>query len=127
MLLGAVLSEPVAVLEPETPKPGKTPRRANSDPRHTELIALWTERYREVNGIDYVFAGGKDAKAVQTLLKATPMPAREIVEIAEAAWRMKNRPQKFWCRMSLSLAQFVSRFNEIRLEMPQTIDYSKGF
>jgi DNA-binding MarR family transcriptional regulator len=77
---------------------------------HTKFIKLWMDEYPDFFGFDYDFAGGKDAKAVQRLVKI--LTADELMRIAKVAWRNQNQ---FGCKMSTSIAKFQSSFNEIRV------------
>lgn len=82
---------------------------------HNQFIEKWVIAYENQQGISYKFNGGKDGKAVTSLL-ALKLTAEQLIEIAVEAWK---RPLDFNCRQAVSIAGFSSRFNEIRAELKQ--------
>ncbi len=79
---------------------------------HQKFIALWTECYPIHHAKNtYVFQGGKDGKAVSTLLASSKMSPDELIAVAIAAWKW---PLDFNCGQASSIAGFSGRFNEIR-------------
>lgn len=86
--------------------------RPTSD--HTLFIQQWSEKYPEFHaGNSYKFQDGKDAKAVQSLLKTGKSP-EELIRMSVAAWKYCTG---FNLEQSGTISGLNSRFNEIRNEL----------
>lgn len=90
----------------------------NPQSAHKRLTDLWCEEYANHFGYNYAFVGGRDGKAVKDLLRFG-VDVGEIIEIAKAAWGKSK--SDFDCKNSVSLPKFVSKFNEIRRVVGQSI------
>ena len=87
---------------------------------HQEMIDLWCRAYEEHFKSKYVFAGGKDGKAVKTLLGAGIKPT-EAIEIARQAWAAPKTRQFWNCdTQSAQLHRFVAAYNAIVAELANT-------
>lgn len=107
---------------PEKEAVANAPAALNSKKR--EFTDLWCSEYQKAFGVPYKFQGAKDGKAADSLL-TLKLPAEHLVSIARQAWK---KPEGFNCKMSVGLAGFSARFNEIRAEIgsftskPKTIN-----
>jgi hypothetical protein len=90
--------------------------KAESSPEHHEFIRRWTDRFQAVHGRPYVFQGGKDGKAVKTLLASSGLKPDELMAIAEKAWGSTGR-DFFHCQAAVTISGFASRINEIQDEL----------
>lgn len=102
--------------KPDDSTPHNPPAGGNgsaSPSAHQEFIRMWTESFAEVWGEKYLFAGGRDAKAVKSLLSGTDKSPQELVEIAKRAWNSPEKLSRFLFDQSKTLPCFASRFNEI--------------
>ena len=134
---------------PTPPKEGKGNRKEDSgdkhclsdapsipavggDGEHSAFIKGWTENFKAHFGFEYVFDGGRDGKAVKTLL-ATKILRIDLLEIAKQAW---NHQHTFACKQASTIHGFNNSLNPIRTELKNgTIngkakivpDYTKGF
>lgn len=93
-----------------------SPRGGKPIPAHRELIEAWANAYREVFRANYVFGGGKDGSAVKRLI-ATGMTPGEVVQLARAAWRIRDRRGMFYAKMAVTISGLACRINEIRDEV----------
>lgn len=73
----------------------------------------WCESFERHHNFKYKFAGAKDGRAADELLKLG-IPVQELLCTAMQAWQ---RPAGFSCKFSASIATFSSKFNEIRAEL----------
>jgi hypothetical protein len=111
------------VTDAQAPKSPKPRKKKEPNPDHKIFIDLWSERYVAKFKVPYVFKGGADASAVSRILTASKMTPAVLMTIAELAW---NKPMEFNCKQAVSIAGFVSRFNEIRQEIEVKAAVPKG-
>lgn len=88
------------------------PRSEKKDSLHSDFIRRWSEEYEEHFGFKYAVAGGKDGKAVKTLLNHGTLES--LLGVARNAW---GNPNGFWCKQGTTIAGFGSKLNEIRTEL----------
>jgi hypothetical protein len=81
---------------------------------HEIFIEQWHDSYLEHFGRKYVFAGGKDGKAVKVLLKAK-IPVASLIETALKAWELQGR-DKWLADWATTIAGFASKINEILIK-----------
>ena len=86
---------------------------ADGDGEHKAFIQGWVENFKAQFGHDYVFDGGRDAKAVKELLK-TGILRIDLLEIAKKAWPLQNC---FACRMASTIHGFNDKLNQIRIDI----------
>lgn len=72
----------------------------------------WDEAYQAHFGREYVFNGGRDAKAVKELLMMPGYTWEAILEIATRAWS-KRPPENFWCRQVVTYHDLRSKWNQV--------------
>ncbi len=103
--------------------------QSNSEPKaeekeisaHAVLIKLWDEAYPlHHDGEKYLFQGGRDAKAVEGLLKTGKTP-QQLVAMAQAAWGMND----FHTSRAATLNGFFTSFNDIRNELNKAREQAK--
>lgn len=82
--------------------------------QHQMFIDLWCKGYVLRFDREYAFQRGKDGNAVKMLLAASKMQASELAGIAKQAW---DRMHLFGCKRAMTIAGFLSAFNEIREEI----------
>lgn len=117
----AAPAAPALALEQEAapkPPPEQEPPPAEPKPSASlkrQLTDLWCERFKARMGYAYPFAGAKDGKAADQLLKLG-IPVLELVLIAEEAWQ-KSGDKFFWCKHAKTMAGFASSFVNIRSEL----------
>jgi len=77
-----------------------------------QLTDIWCNAFQAFHGDRYLFCGAKDGSAAAKLV-ASGIPIEEIIAVARKAWANRDG---FWSKHAITLAQFASRFNEIRQE-----------
>lgn len=104
-------SSPVSSLQsPSTESP------PSSGAEHQAFIKGWTEGFEERHGFKYAFQG-RDAKAVQTILKLG-IARVDLLETAKAAWaRALSDRFATNCKRAATISGFVESFNQIRTEL----------
>lgn len=80
-------------------------------PEHNLFIEGWCESFEAQHERKYIFQGGRDAKAVQSLLSRTRKPASELLGIATAAW---SKLTGFLAEQAVTICGFASKINEIQ-------------
>ena len=83
------------------------------DGEHSAFIKGWTDNFKAQWGFDYTFDGGRDGKAVKTLL-ATKILRSDLLEIAKKAW---NHQHTFSCKQASTIHGFCNNLNPIRTEL----------
>jgi len=80
-------------------------------------VDRWCAGFKAALGVDYTFAGAKDAKAVKFLL-GSGWTSDRIIELASEAWK-KTDPKTHWAcvNQTRSLATFASAINKISSEV----------
>ena len=63
---------------------------------HKKTITMWSDAYLKRFGIPYLFDGGKDGKAVKTILEAGFTP-ETFLGLAQQAWGMRNQDRCWNC------------------------------
>lgn len=101
-----------AAVPPPAEPPIEQPSKEES-PHHI-FIELWSKDFKEAHGIDYAFDGGKDGKAVKTLLAKSKLSPADLVSVARQAW---VNPTLFNCKRAVSIHGFCDAFNEVRAEL----------
>lgn len=92
------------------------------DPRHQILVRSFCDEYKRRTGHDYLFTG-KDAKMVQTLLKALPDDTVDgLMEVVRWAWCSRDQ---FHRKAAASLPMLVSQWNQIRAAMPAKVEHQE--
>jgi len=80
------------------PKPSKLKKpkeeKQATDPRHTELIRAYCEAYEDRTGMRYAFQA-RDAKTLQTFLRANQEPVEKIMKILRWAWSQYEEGGQF--------------------------------
>lgn len=79
---------------------------------HTETTRLWEAAFLEVHKTKYTFNGGRDAKAIKTLLASELTPG-EIVNLARFAWGQDS--DRFLRSQALTIHGLLSVINQIRV------------
>jgi hypothetical protein len=95
----------------------KTVSKKVADPRHHEFKTKWEAAYLEVRGETYFFQGGKDASAISRLIGFNDFDMATAIRLAKSAWKHADL---FYSKHSMTIAGFVSQFNNIRGELRQT-------
>jgi hypothetical protein len=86
---------------------------------HARAIQLWVDAFKIQFGVVYVFKGGRDGKAIKTLLQT--MTPEQIVATAQAAWKAPQGPAFWNCnRRSMTLFDFEAAINKINVELAKT-------
>lgn len=88
-----------------------------TNPNHQLTIDLWVQAFEQRFKLKYLFAGGRDGRAVKQLL-ALGLTPEQIVRTAERAWSAPQGP-KFWnCNNRAStLSDFAAALNKINIEL----------
>jgi phage replication O-like protein O len=81
---------------------------------HQKFMRLWKVAYETKFGRAYKFNGGRDGKAVQTLLDEPGATAEDLMDMVERAWK---KPDKFWCGKLCAIHQLETHWNEIQFEL----------
>lgn len=85
----------------------------------------WCKAYEEKFGGKYAFQGGRDGKAVASLMKfGTP---EELIALAKKAWGQTD-PQKFWncINHSSTISKFLNGLPSIRVELSRAKTVNRG-
>lgn len=100
------------------PNPNIPPKSdADPNPEHKAFIDGWCQNFRALHGFDYVFSGGKDAKAVKELLKMGILRL-DLLEFAKQAWERNKTDSTAWnCKQASTIAGFRTYINQIRTEL----------
>ena len=86
------------------------------DTRHHPFIKAFCDSYKAHTCQSYMFSG-KDARAVQSLLKSLPdEPVDELMKAVEWAWTCHDW---FLRKSAASLPMLVSQWNQIRAAMAE--------
>jgi hypothetical protein len=112
-------TESITIPETAPPPSGKVKKPASeADPRHSEFMKLWNDRFKACTGLDYAFNGGRDGNSLKRLLQATKEPTPSLVAIAERAWA-KVKEDKFAksSKEAATIHGFCTCFNQIRIEV----------
>lgn len=109
------------VSKPSYIKPSSTPDKAadaesERKKQHPKFIDLWTKSFKSKFGRDYVFNGGRDARAVKDMLSATKHTAEYLADLAWRAWQCRGK--QFWnCEKAITIHYFAAHLNEIMAEL----------
>lgn len=109
----AVAVRPAVIEATVVPRSKPKAEKPPPNPDHSKLIGLWTEAYVAEFGCAYAFAGGRDARAVKTLLDTSKRTPEEIVELARRAWKESGYP----FAGAASLHTFATGINLIASEL----------
>lgn len=88
-------------------------RKEKTESEHHRFIQLWCAAFEQKFGEKYAFVGGRDGEAVKKLI-GFGLPTEHLIRIAKAAW---EHPEEFFCKRAASLTGYMSRLNEIRMEL----------
>lgn len=83
---------------------------------HAEFTRMWCEAYKDQFKRSYVHGGAKDGMAVKRLLATDGMQGKvaRLIDVAKRAWK---NPGGFNSKQAATIAGFVSRFNDILVEL----------
>ena len=93
---------------------GAVPVEKQTPSEHAVFVKQWSDEYKRINGVDYVFNGGRDGKAVKKLL-STGNSASALIREATAAWVRFKSP--FLRQRASTVHGFADALNEIRCEL----------
>lgn len=110
--------EAVASARPEL---GQALDLTNGD--HARLIEVWHDSFEAQFGTRYAMNGGRDGKAVKTLLRAGTV--EEVMKVATAAWALKG----FLAQRASTMHGLADAWNEINAELKrkETNGASNGY
>lgn len=103
-------SPPAAPADP--PRALREKPQLGANPRHAPLVAQLADVFREARGVEYGFQGGKDGRAVATLLLLGP--DQEILTRWKRALKLERFPG---CS---SIAELAQRWNHLGGNPPAT-------
>lgn len=87
---------------------------------HTLFIDDWVREFKLVNGFEYVFDGGRDAKAVRDLLRGGKRD--DLIGAAKRAWaRHRANPQAWSFAQSITIRGFRDNLMRIQSELTTPI------
>lgn len=111
---GSAMQQPMAKNGSPSPSPSSDKvLKPQPNPLHHAFIKQWEDNFRATHGFAYSFDGGRDAKAVKTLLSKGIMII-DLHEIAKKAWERNKRDQEFNCKQAVTIHGFCNYFNQIR-------------
>ena len=90
----------------------KTDSFAVCTSKHSAFIKGWTDNFKARFGVDYKFDGGRDGKAVKSLL-GFGIEMVDLLEIAKKAWDSTD-----WnCKQAVTIHGFRHQLNQIQVKV----------
>jgi hypothetical protein len=106
-----------AEAEAEAEADSKSTRVPAGNSEHKAFIDGWCQNFRAAHGFDYVFSGGRDGKAVKSLLSLGILRI-DLLEIAKSAWSRSKEDSRAWnCAKAATISGFKDYLNQIRTEL----------